>query len=141
MTTGTENNKPKILDWDKDVKFEVLSPGMNFPSNGHINDSSIVLKVTYNEVSFLFTGDAEHSSEEEILSLGRKINLKSTIYKAPHHGSKTSSTYDYLKKISPEVAVICVGKNNKFGHPGEETLEKLRELNVKIYRTDYIDFG
>ena len=107
------------------------------PKKIQINNTSIVLKVTYNKISFLFTGDAEDPAEEAMLALKGKIDLKSTIYKAPHHGSDTSSTAVFLNKVSPEVIVICVGRNNKFGHPGESTMARFRDSGAKIYRTDF----
>ena len=86
----------------------------------------------------LFTGDIEEIAEKEILK-EYKNNLEilnSNILKVAHHGSKTSSTKEFLDKVNPEIALIGVGKNNKFGHPNIEILEKLKNINTKIYRTD-----
>lgn len=98
------------------------------------NDTSIVLKVTYGETSFLFTGDAERTAEADILDAG--YNLSSTVLKVGHHGSDTSTSYPFLREIMPEYAVIQVGKDNSYGHPTEDTLSRLRDADVKVYRND-----
>jgi competence protein ComEC len=104
------------------------------PVSSHINDASIVVRVTFGQVSFLFTGDVEQSGEEEILKRG--YDLKSTVLKVGHHGSNTSTTLSFLNAISPEAAVIMVGKANRYGHPHEETLVRLINAKIDIYRTD-----
>ena len=98
------------------------------------NDTSIVLKVTYGETSFLFTGDAERTAEADILDAG--YNLSSTVLKVGHHGSDTSTSYPFLREIMPEYAVIQVGADNSYGHPTEDTLSRLRDADVKVYRND-----
>lgn len=82
----------------------------------------------------LFTGDIEEVAEKEILKLDK--NLKSTVLKVAHHGSKTSSITEFLKQVSPKIAVIGVGKNNNFGHPSDDVLDRLNKLKIKTYRTD-----
>lgn len=85
----------------------------------------------------LFTGDIEEIAERQILEEYKNSNvLKSTILKVGHHGSKTSSTNQFLETIKPKVALIGVGENNTFGHPSNNVLERLRNLYTKIYRTD-----
>ncbi len=79
----------------------------------------------------MFTGDIEES-EKELLN----YNLKSSVLKISHHGSKTSTSQEFLNKVNPKIALIGVGKDNKFGHPSQEILEKISKLNCKIYRTD-----
>ena len=98
------------------------------------NNSSIVLRITYGETSFLFTGDAEREVEQAILSRGE--TLKSTVLKVGHHGSETSTSYVWLREIMPEYAVISVGVGNSYGHPTEEVLSRLRDADVKTFRTD-----
>lgn len=98
------------------------------------NNMSIVLKVTYGETSFLFTGDAERTAEADIISAG--YDLSSTVLKVGHHGSDTSTSYPFLREIMPEYAVIQVGKDNSYGHPTEDTLSRLRDADVKVYRND-----
>ena len=99
-----------------------------------LNSTSIVLKITYGNTSFLFTGDAESDEEEEILNSG--ADLKSTVLKVGHHGSITSTSYPFLREVMPQYAVISVEKGNSYGHPNEETLSKLSDAGVEVYRTD-----
>lgn len=99
-----------------------------------LNSTSIVLKITYGNTSFLFTGDAEKDEEEEILNCG--ADLKSTVLKVGHHGSSTSTSYSFLREVMPQYAVISVEKGNSYGHPHEETLSKLNDAETEIYRTD-----
>jgi len=99
-----------------------------------INNNSIVLKITYGETSFLFKGDAERESEIDILEAG--FDLSATVLKVSHHGSETSTTYPFLREVMPEIAVISCGANNRYGHPHEDTLSRLRDADVKVYRTD-----
>ena len=98
------------------------------------NDMSVVLKVTYGETSFLFTGDAERTAEADILDAG--YDLSATVLKVGHHGSDTSTSYPFLREVMPEYAVIQVGKDNSYGHPTEDTLSRLRDADVKVYRND-----
>lgn len=98
------------------------------------NNSSIVMKISYGDTSFLFTGDAEREEERDILNEG--YDLSATVLKVGHHGSKNSTTYPFLREIMPEYAVISVGKNNGYGHPTEDVLSRLRDADVTVYRTD-----
>ena len=98
------------------------------------NDTSIILKITHGEISFLFTGDAEREAEQAVLNSG--CDLSSTVLKVGHHGSADSSTYPFLREIMPAYAVISVGENNSYGHPTEEVLSRLRDADVKVFRTD-----
>ena len=97
------------------------------------NNGSIVMKIIYGDTSFLFTGDAEREEEQEILNAG--YDLSTTVLKVGHHGSKNSTTYPFLREIMPQYAVISVG-DNSYGHPTEDTLSRLRDADVKVYRTD-----
>ncbi len=99
-----------------------------------INDTSIVTRITYGETSFIFTGDAEREAEQDILNAGTDISAD--VLKVGHHGSENSTTYPFLREIMPEIAVISVGENNKYGHPTEEALSRLRDADVTVYRTD-----
>ena len=86
----------------------------------------------------LLTGDIEECAEKQILE-GYKDNLsilKSVVFKVPHHGSKTSSIQDFIEAINPKISLIGVGKNNTFGHPNDEVIERLKIYGTKIYRTD-----
>ena len=103
-------------------------------STEETNNSSIVIKITYGETSFLFTGDAEREAEQIILESG--ANLSSTVLKVGHHGSESSTTYPFLREIMPSYAVISVGEGNSYGHPTESLLSRLRDAEVKVFRTD-----
>lgn len=103
-------------------------------SDSSLNDSSIVLKLTYGNNSFLFTGDATSNVEKNILS--SNINISSDVLKVAHHGSSYSTTDDFISIVNPKYAVISVGKNNSYNHPSLNTLEKLENKKIKVYRTD-----
>lgn len=103
-------------------------------NTGHNNEFSSVIQVSYGNQSFLLTGDLGSEGEESILAGSKEI--KSTVLKVGHHGSKTSSTNNFLQAVAPEYAVISVGANNRFGHPHEETIQRLLGQHSKIYRTD-----
>ena len=98
------------------------------------NNNSIVMKIIYGDTSFLFTGDAEREEEQEILSAG--YDLSATVLKVGHHGSANSTTYPFLREVMPKYAVISVGSGNSYGHPTEDTLSRLRDAEVAVYRTD-----
>lgn len=113
-----------------DVRVEILFA----PSVGKDNEISNVYRVRYGAVSFLITGDLVKEIEAQILREG--IDVSSTVLKVAHHGSKTSSSEEFLRAVNPKCAVICVGYGNNFGHPRAEVLERLENLPTKIYRTD-----
>lgn len=110
----------------------VLAP--NGEDYGDLNNYSVVLRLTYGEDSFLFTGDAEEASEEEMLSLDWP--LTATVLKCGHHGSETSTSPAFLDAVSPQYAVISCGVDNDYGHPDAVTLEKLEAAGVEVFRTD-----
>ncbi len=131
--------KIKIGD---DFVLEILFPGQSLvgQSFSNTNSSSIVAKLTYGKNSFLFTGDAEEPTEFYLTNSGADID--SDILDVGHHGSKNSTGQEFLEAVSPDVAVIQVGARNRYGHPAQGTLDKLK--NTKIYRTDLagdIDFS
>jgi len=99
-----------------------------------VNNSSLVLKITYGETSFLFKGDAERQSELDMIEAG--YDLSATVLKVSHHGSDSSTIYPFLREVMPEVAVISCGVNNQYGHPHENVLSRLRDADIKLYRTD-----
>lgn len=112
-----------------DCKFQVLYIG---DDTTDLNDTSIVLKMTYGNNTFLFMGDATSKVEQQILNK----NLKSDLLKVAHHGSNYSSTKAFLEKVSPQYAIIEVGVNNTYNHPKQSVINKLEELGAKVYRTD-----
>lgn len=99
----------------------------------NMNNYSAVLKITYGQVSFLLTGDAEEKSEGEMLA-GSVVNPKADVLKVGHHGSRSSSTVPFLKAVNPKYAVICVGAGNDYGHPHPQTIQHL--TGIETYRTD-----
>lgn len=122
---------PKINDelTLKDSKIKVLSI---LNDDEDLNDTSIVLRLKYGTTSFLFTGDASSTIEKNILNK----EIQSDVLKLGHHGSRYSTSKEFLKKVSPIYAIISVGKNNSYNHPHSEVFKRLNEQNVKIYRTD-----
>ncbi len=121
-----------------DVQIDVLFPFEKLvgESFANTNLSSIVSKISYFDHEILLTGDMEKEIESLLIS---KNNLSAEILKIGHHGSKTSSSEEFLKQVSPEYAVIQCGKNNSYGHPHEETLEAIRNAGIKkILRTDQL---
>lgn len=121
---------------DKQTKFKILWPEEELVKENPLNNNSIVAKLEYGNFSMLFTGDIEAISENKIISKYESSVLKSTILKVGHHGSKTSSTEEFIKQINPKISVIGVRQNNKFGHPNEETLKTLESYGSTVYRTD-----
>jgi competence protein ComEC len=99
-----------------------------------VNNNSIILKIYYGGTSFLFKGDAERESEIDMVEAG--LNLSATVLKVSHHGSDTSTTYPFLREVMPEIAIISCGANNQYGHPHENTLSRLRDADVTVFRTD-----
>jgi competence protein ComEC len=111
------------------ANFKVLYVGTD---SENLNNSSIVLKMTYGNMKFLFMGDATNTVEKAIIN----DDLAADVLKVGHHGSSTSSSQDFLNKVSPKYAVISVGKDNTYNLPSAKTITKLDNLNVKVYRTD-----
>ena len=101
---------------------------------GRTNDSSIVVRIDYGQTSFIITGDAEDWSEYMMIDSG--MNMKADVLRIAHHGSNTASTMEFLRAVQPEYAVISVGKDNGYGHPHQEVLGRLANINAKILRTD-----
>lgn len=121
---------------ENEIYFDILWPQKKQMKENPFNNNSIVAKLVYHEFSILFTGDIEEKAEKEILQEINPSCLETTVLKVAHHGSKTSTTTDILKEIKPKIAFIGVGKNNNFGHPNNQIIEKLQDYGVKIYRTD-----
>ncbi|MBZ9689189.1 MBL fold metallo-hydrolase [Clostridium estertheticum] len=133
---------------NKGMKVTVPKPGETFnlgsakctilaPNNSKykdLNNYSIVVKLEFGSNSFLLTGDAEDVSEREILAKG--FNVKADLLKVGHHGSRSSTTDEYLAKVNPKYAVISSETGNDYGHPHKETMDKLKKKNILVYRTD-----
>ena len=124
---------------EKNLYFDVLWPSSyKIISENPLNNNSLVCKMNYQNFSMLFTGDIEKIAEQAILKLYQDNLelLNATVLKVAHHGSKTSSSIDFLNAIKPRVAFIGVGESNRFGHPNREVIDRLEGLGVGIYRTD-----
>ena len=112
-------------------KFTILSP-QNISKESNAN--SVAIRLTNGENSFIFTGDADYNSEADMVSSG--IDLSCDVLSVGHHGSATSTSWDFLQATVPEYAVISCGAGNMYGHPHEETMEKLSDMGIQVYRTD-----
>ena len=115
-----------------EIRCEAVAPVRIIEDN--LNSMSIVMKFTYGDISLLVTGDCEKDEENDILSSGADIDCD--ILKVSHHGSKTSSSVAFLKKVSPEISVISLAKDNEYGHPHKVTIDNLEKIGTTIYRTD-----
>jgi competence protein ComEC len=117
------------------VTLEIFWPEQSLIKNfsKKANNVSVVSKLAYEEIDFLFSGDIEKKVENYLVN-NLETKLEADILKIPHHGSKTSSIDDFLRAVDPEVAVISVGRNNRYGHPNQEVLGRLQ--NYVVYRTD-----
>ena len=122
---------PSIDDVIKlgDMEFNVLYTSED---ESDLNNSSIVLKLLFGNTSYLFTGDATSKVEKIILDK----DIKADVLKVGHHGSKYSSANNFLNKVNPKYAIIMVGKNNKYNHPTSDTLNRLYDNGIIVYRTD-----
>jgi competence protein ComEC len=108
---------------------EQMKAGGNDP-----NANSIVLRLDYGDFTMLFMGDAESQTEERLLS--KDIDLKAKVIKIAHHGSKYATSENFLKRVQPEAAIISDGAWNRYGHPAQSMLDRLKTVNAKLYRTD-----
>lgn len=124
-----------VIRLDEKTRLDVLSPDKGFIVDpGSLNDTSLVLKLVYDQTDILFTGDAERVTEESLIDKG--AFLDADVIKIGHHGSQTSSTPEMLERVNPKAAVISVGRNNNFGHPSQITLDLLEKMGIACFRTD-----
>jgi competence protein ComEC len=124
-----------ILDEKKNIYFDILFPDGRDISNFDSNDASIVGKLVYGNESFMFTGDAPLYTENLIEWNEKDSTLKSDVLKLGHHGSRTSSSALWLEKVNPKIAIISAGKNNRYGHPHQELLDRLASLHIPFLST------
>ncbi len=113
------------------AKFTILAPLDNYEN---VNDNSIAFRMIHGKNRFLFTGDAEHDAEEDMIRAGR--TLSADVYKVAHHGSRGTNTELFMLSVRPKYAVISCGEGNEYGHPHSRVLNLLRLLRTKVYRTD-----
>jgi len=125
------------IDLGNGTKLEMLNPPAKlFQGTSHdVDNNGVVIKLRWDKVSFLFTADIRDEAEFDLIS--QRANLKSTVLKVAHHGSKTSTSTQFWAAVDPEIAVISVGANNTFGHPSSEVMERLGEKLEKdeVYLT------
>lgn len=160
LYTGALHTSPDYLEWlrlikEKNIPMEIVKAGDSFQFGAslsldilypfeeltnqkvkELNDSSIVSRLVYGQTSFLLMGDAPAEVEEQLLNSELTGQLQSDVLKVGHHGSRYSSSPEFLTAVKPQYAVIQVSKDNKFGHPHLSTLRKLENLGIKILRTD-----
>ena len=129
----TEGRAGMARELSEEVFMRLLHP--TNPSTKNLNAASVVIKLNFGEIDFLFTGDAVNASEQEMLAQQGGY-LNSEILKVSHHGSSSSTSAKFLKAVNPETAIIMVGKDNSYGHPHQKILNRLSKAKVKIYRTD-----
>lgn len=129
--TDVQIDPGDMLPLSSSVSFQVLAIDADAPDS---NSASIVLKMTYGTVDFIFEGDAPSSVESQIIA-NSEFSLDIEILKVAHHGSKYSTSDAWLTATSPSIGVICVGTNT-YGHPASETLARLSTNAVQVYRTD-----
>jgi len=115
-----------------DAHFTIIGP--NSTGHSNLNDYSVSLRMTHGAMGFIFTGDAEAAAEREMLDAGH--NVSADVLRVGHHGSSTSTTQEFLDAVNPSIAVINVGADNRYGHPHNTVLSRLRVAGVRIYRTD-----
>jgi competence protein ComEC len=120
----------------EDTEIEFFNPGKELDLNyeDYINGASLAFKLIYKNNTFLFCGDIDFDTEKILLK--KNINLKSDVLKVAHHGSKTSTSEDFIKAVTPKVSIISTGKN-RYGHPSPQTIKRLTDFGTKIFRTDY----
>lgn len=126
----------KTFQVGSELTLQILHPPQELirGSTSDLNNNSLVAKISYGRISLLFPGDVEREGEKALLPRGK--SLRATILKVPHHGSMNGADSRFLKAVSPQIAVISVGRDNAFGHPARSTLRRLRSLGSKVYRTD-----
>lgn len=159
LYTDVDHASPDFIEWrdlidKKDIDMKIAIAGQEYKFGEvsleilypfeyvgdqefkDLNDSSIIARLEYQDTSFLFTGDASASVEEELLSFYKEEELASDVLKVGHHGSKYSSSLDFLQAADPTKAAIQVGEGNKFDHPHRLILKRLQGLGIEIFRND-----
>jgi len=119
------------------IDFTVLAPPNPHPGpSTNLNNASIVLRLSHGQTSFIFTGDGERELENWMVNSGQY--LRANVLNLGHHGSRTSTTEDFLDAVSPRAVVISLAEDNRYGHPHQEVLDRLNDRGIRIYRTDQL---
>jgi competence protein ComEC len=131
-------NAQKDINLGEDLVLKIIYPWTDLRDQkvDELNNSSIIVKLVYLNNSFLFTGDAEEQIEKDLLA--SDTYLKSQVLKIAHHGSKYSTSQEFLDRVKPQYAVIQVGQDNAFGHPHLRIIKRLEENNIDILRNDFL---
>jgi len=124
----------QIIDLGGGAYIKVLYPIAGSSQQAKTNNNSIITMLVYGDNELLLTGDTEARVERELI--GREINIDADLLKVAHHGSKTSTTDEFLDSVTPEIAFIQLGEDNNYGHPHPTILERLQSRAIKYYRTD-----
>jgi beta-lactamase superfamily II metal-dependent hydrolase len=132
----TVARRGQSISFDNNVRVNILWP--TDAKSDDANENSVVIRMSYGSIDFLFMGDANTKVENSLLSYTGELD--SEVLKVGHHGSSTSTSANFLAKVSPETSIIEVGAGNNYGHPTEETLQRLEEAGSTVYRTD-VDGG
>ncbi len=117
-----------------DIKIEILAPVNDYDD---LNNMSVVSKISFGDTSVMMTGDAGTSSEKDMLK-NQRVDYSADILKIGHHGSRTSTSDEWLSAVNPQFAVILCGENNDYGHPHKELIKRLNKFNLEYYRTDLV---
>jgi competence protein ComEC len=131
-----ETKKGLTIKFSNEAAAGILFPidSLSETVDNASNDNSVVVKLTYGENTFLFTGDLPSTQESVLINSGQ--NLSAQILKTSHHGSKYATSNEFLEAVKPQEAIISVGKNNSYGHPNQEVLQRLLQYKINILRTD-----
>ena len=141
MLTAIKNSSAKVISAKPGnsysfggADFTVLAP---FEQDENLNNMSVVLKLTYNGYSFMFSGDAEKEVEKQILKAG--YDISADVYKGAHHGSSTSNSKSFVKAVNPTYSVLSYEQDNSYGHPHKETIDLFNQEGIVYYST--ADYG
>jgi competence protein ComEC len=125
----------EVIQLDNGVRLEVLHPGDTLDGESR-NENSVSMRLVYGNFTFLLTGDAEGRAEQEMLATG--LPLQALVFKAGHHGSRSSSTMPFLQAVRPQIIVVSAGLDNRFMHPHPEMLERAKTVGAAVLRTDQL---
>lgn len=124
------------INFEKDIKLTILHPFIIKEKEEDINNTSVAIKLTYKNFDVIFTGDMTCEGEKELIQ--KEKILESEILKIGHHGSRWATCDYFLGKVKPKIGIIQVGKDNNFNHPHKETIDRLKNAQVEIFRNDLL---
>ena len=127
-------HRGSVIDFDDGVELIVYAPPESVPFHD-TNSSSLTLKLVYGKTSFLLTGDLPDGMEK-VLAMYDADKLRANVLKLGHHGSRNSSSLEFLATVRPEIVVVSAGLNNRYGHPHKKTMERVKSIGARVFRTD-----